>query len=365
MNQPTDHTTLHAKIESIRKRLGRKLLILGHHYQSEDVIRHTDLRGDSFQLSAAASENSDCETIVFCGVHFMAETADILANSQEKLARRGGRRVDVVLPDLAAGCSMADMATRQDVERCWSELAKFIDVEQVVPVTYVNSTADLKAFCGRNGGIACTSTNARAVLDWAMAKNRRVLFFPDQHLGRNTALSMGVPESEMILWDRLQPSLGGNRPEDIRNSRIILWSGYCDVHQKFTPEQIVDVRRRHPGIRVIVHPECCRAVVDLADEAGSTSYILRRVDESPVGSQWAVGTEGCFVERLALTNPDKTVINLAPEPSYCETMGKIKLSKLADMLEKIEAGTPQNIIRVDDSVADDARVCLERMLACQ
>lgn len=357
--------TFHEKIEAVRKKMGKDLLILGHHYQNEAVIKHTDLRGDSFQLSAAAAENSDCKTIVFCGVHFMAETADILANSREKLRMRNGRRVDVILPDLQAGCSMADMATRHDVEKCWKELSSIIDVDDMAPVTYVNSTADLKAFCGHNGGISCTSTNARAVLDWALARKRRVLFFPDQHLGRNTALAMGIPESEIILWDRLQPFLGGLTPELIKNSRIILWNGYCDVHQKFTTEQIEQIRKKYPGIRIIVHPECCRAVVDAADEAGSTSYILNKVNESPAGSLWTVGTEGCFVERLALTNPDKTILNLSSEPSYCETMGKIELGKLTTMLEAIEAGKPQNVIRVDDSVSNDAFICLQRMLSCQ
>lgn len=357
--------TIHKKIEAIRKKLGKELLILGHHYQNEDVIRHADLRGDSFQLSAAAAENSDCKTIVFCGVHFMAETADILANSRDKLTQRNGRRVDVVLPDLQAGCSMADMANRTDVERCWNELSSLIDVGDMTPVTYVNSTADLKAFCGRHGGISCTSTNARPVLDWALSQKRRVLFFPDQHLGRNTALGMGIPESEIVLWDRSQLALGGLSPECIENSRIVLWNGYCDVHQKFSPKQIERMRRDHPGVRVIVHPECCRAVVEAADEAGSTSYILNQVNASPTGSVWAVGTEACFVERLVLSNPDKTILNLSPEPSYCETMGKIELGKLATMLEAIEAGQPDNIIRVDESVSQDALICLQRMLSCQ
>ncbi len=376
---------MHEKIEAIRKRLGKKLLILGHHYQRAEVIEHVDLRGDSFQLSAAAAEatdNADCETIVFCGVHFMAETADILANSAENIARRGGRRVNVVLPDPKAGCSMADMATRLAVETCWKKLSEVIDTDDIVPVTYVNSSAELKAFCGLHGGLACTSTNARAVLEWALSrqpspKKGRVLFFPDQHLGRNTALAMGISEAEMPVWDGNMPDfggdLGGNSIEAIRESRIILWNGYCSVHQKFTPEQIDAVRRAEPGIRVIVHPECCRAVVEKADESGSTSFIQDRIVKSPGGTKWAVGTEGRFVERLARENPDKTVVNLAPEPSFCETMSLIDLPRLLQTLETVEAGinpdtAPQaaeNVVRVEERTAADALVCLHRMLQCK
>ncbi len=353
-----------SSIEEIRRKLGDRLLILCHHYQREEVIVHTDLRGDSFQLSATAAANDTCRTIVFCGVHFMAETADILANSPEKIARRGGRRVDVILPDLKAGCSMADMATGSEVQRCWDELATVIDVNDVTPITYVNSSADLKAFCGRHGGSACTSTNAASVLKWALSKKKRILFFPDQHLGRNTALKMGIPETAMPLWDRNALALGGLSADMLRESRIILWNGYCCVHQNFTVEQITAVRIRHPGIRVIVHPESCRAVVDAADEAGSTSFILKRITESQSGSIWAVGTESRFVERLAKENPDKTVLCLSPEPSYCETMSMIELPKLAEVLESIEAGTPKNVIRVEETLAAEARLCLERMLDC-
>jgi len=354
---------LHHHIDTIRQRLGKKLLILGHHYQREEVIVHTDLQGDSFQLSAAVAENTDCETIVFCGVHFMAETADILANSAENLARRRGRRIDVLLPDLEAGCSMADMATRQTVEHCWNQLAGIIDVNGVVPITYVNSTAELKAFCGQRGGIACTSTNARAVLDTALRQKRRVLFFPDQHLGRNTALKMGIAESAIVCWDDTA-EFGGHSANQIRESRIILWNGYCSVHQKFQPDHIAAIRATQPGIRVIVHPECCREVVDKADESGSTSYILQRISESPPGSAWAVGTESQFVERLARRNPDKKVFHLADLPSYCDTMGLIDLPKLAAVLGSVESGQPKNVIRVDYAMATDALRCLQRMLEC-
>ena len=359
-------TDLHYHIDTIRQQLGKRLLILGHHYQRDEVLAHTDLQGDSFQLSAAAAENTDCETIVFCGVHFMAETADILANSAENLARRSGKRVNVLLPDCEAGCSMADMATHNTVERCWNELADVIDTDDVVPITYVNSTAELKAFCGRYGGFACTSTNAQAVLETALKQKQRVLFFPDQHLGRNTAHKMGIRASEIAFWDHnTDGEYGGISADQLRNSRIILWSGYCSVHLKFHPEHIDAVRKTHPDIQVIVHPECSHAVVEQADESGSTSYILKRISESPPGSSWAVGTESRFVERLAKQNPDKTVISLSLQPSYCDTMGLTDLPKLAAILDSVQSGQPKHIIRVDDAVAVDALRCLERMLECK
>jgi quinolinate synthase len=357
---------LPSHIDSLRRRFGKRLLILGHHYQREEVIVHTDLQGDSCQLSAAAAEQAaaeqsdceTCETIVFCGVHFMAETADILANSAENLARRKGRRVNVLLPDLEAGCSMADMATLQSVEHCWNKLSDIIDTSDVVPITYVNSTAELKAFCGRHDGIACTSTNAQAVLETALKEKHRVLFFPDQHLGRNTALKMGIAESAMCCWN-------GSTVEQIRGSRIILWDGYCGIHQKFLPEHIDAIREVYPGVRVIVHPECCREVVEKADESGSTSYILQRISGAPSGSSWAVGTESRFVERLARRNPDKTVVNLSAQPSFCGTMGLIDLPKLAAVLDSVESGQPKNVIRVDDRIVPDALRCLQRMLECR
>ena len=349
---------LHRHIDNVRQQLGKRLLILGHHYQREEVIAHADLRGDSFQLSAAAANNTECDTIIFCGVHFMAETADILANSAENLARRNGQRINVLLPDLTAGCSMADMATRHDVERCWNKLSEIIDINDVVPITYVNSTAELKAFCGQHGGFACTSTNAQAVLETALKQKRRVLFFPDQHLGRNTALKMGIAESEIVCWD---DAVAGQ----VRESRIILWSGYCSVHQKFLPSHVDAIRETYAGIRVIVHPECFREVVDKADESGSTSFMLNRISKSPAGSSWAVGTESRFVERLAKQNPDKTVVNLSFQPSYCDTMALIDVPKLAATLDSAESGQPKNIIRVENTIAADAILCLQRMLECQ
>ena len=358
-------TDLHQHIDTVRQRLGKKLLILGHHYQREEVLAHTDLQGDSFQLSAAAAENTDCETIVFCGVHFMAETADILANSAENLVSRNGKRVNVLLPDLNAGCSMADMATREVVERCWNELAEVIDVDDVVPITYVNSSAELKAFCGQHGGFACTSTNAQAVLEAALREKSRVLFFPDQHLGRNTAFKMRIPGSAISFWDNSAVDFGGSSINHIRDSRIILWNGHCSVHQKFQPEHIDAIRKTYYGIQVIVHPECRRTVVEKADESGSTNFILQRISESPSGSSWAVGTESRFVERLAQQNPDKMIVNLAPQPSYCDTMGLIDLPKLVEVLDSVESVLPKNVIRVDDQTATDALLCLQRMLECK
>ncbi|MDR1923957.1 MAG: quinolinate synthase NadA [Planctomycetaceae bacterium] len=383
---------LHEIIESARSRLGERLLILGHHYQREDVIVHADLVGDSFQLSSIAAEQSapnrhttsksnfahnqidnsnfadknfakkNCETIIFCGVHFMAETADILANSSENLERRGGERVNVILPDLGAGCSMADMASRESVSKCWDELATIIDIDEVLPITYVNSTAELKAFCGERGGVACTSSNARAVIEWALSKKRRILFFPDQHLGRNTALKMGIPISEMTTWKDGKPEFGGNDIDVIRRSRVLLWDGFCCVHQKFLPGHIDEIRSILPNVKVIVHPECNQEVVAKADEAGSTAYILKRITESPDESVWAVGTESRFVERIAKQNPSKKIVHLAFQPSYCSTMGLITLENLAAMFDPIEKNKPINIIKVEESVAKNALIALQRML---
>ncbi|MGL6227353.1 MAG: quinolinate synthase NadA [Thermoguttaceae bacterium] len=350
------------KIEHIRQSLGRKLLILGHHYQKTEVLDHTDLRGDSFQLSATAAENEDCESIVFCGVHFMAETADVLANRPERLDARNGKRVNVLLPDLSAGCSMADLAHINQVEQCWSELAKQIDVADIVPITYVNSSAAIKAFCGRNGGIACTSSNASAVLRWAFSQKSRVLFLPDQHLGRNTAFSMDIPESQMPVWNPDVP-LGGNDLATIKDSRVILWNGYCCVHQFFTPEHVATVRAQYPGIRVIVHPECSREVVQAADLAGSTNFILEQIRQAKPGSIWGVGTEGRMVDRLGQMFPEQKIVHLGGSASLCETMDRTNLENLLATLESVESGNPKNIVQVDPLIAPDALLCLERMLA--
>ena len=349
------------RINAVRAAMGPRLLILGHHYQQDEVIALSDLRGDSYRLSRLAADNKDCRAIAFCGVHFMAETAEILANRPARVRERGGERVTVVLPDMEAGCSLADMAEIDQVEDCWRQLAELIDVEDLTPVTYVNSTADLKAFCGRHGGIVCTSANARAVLDWAFAR-RRALFFPDQHLGRNTALGMGIPLEEMPVWDPQQEPLGGNSPGTIRNSRVILWRGHCSVHQVFLPEHVDQFRRKYPGIKILVHPECSMEVVAKSDSTGSTGTIIRAVEESPPGTRWAVGTELHLVNRLKREHPEQEIHFLAPLVCMCATMYRIDLAHLCWSLENLAAGTPVNVIRLDDRTAHDALAALTRML---
>lgn len=342
---------LEARIGAVKRDMGASLLILGHHYQQDEVIRFADIRGDSLKLSQLAAESRDCRSIVFCGVHFMAETADILSRDD----------VTVHLPDMSAGCSMADMADLDSVEAAWSDLADLIDVEDVTPVTYINSTAELKAFCGRHGGIVCTSSNARKVLDWAFARRRRALFFPDQHLGRNTARSMGVPLDEMVVWDPRR-ELGGNTPQAVERSRIILWRGHCSVHQMFKPAHVAQFRERSPGIKVLVHPECSMEVVEAADLVGSTEYILRTIEAAPAGSEWAVGTELHLVNRMAKEHPDKAIHFLSPMVCMCSTMYRIDLPHLAWCLENLARGTPVNRVRVPEDVKASARESLNRML---
>ncbi len=342
---------LEARIRSAKSDLGRSLLILGHHYQQDEVIQFADLRGDSYKLARMAADTREARWIVFCGVHFMAETADILTEPD----------VSVILPDATAGCSMADMADITSVEAAWSDLGEVIDLDDVMPVTYINSAADLKAFCGRHGGLVCTSSNARAALEWAFARRRRVLFFPDQHLGRNTARAMGVPLEEMPMWDPRLP-MGGNTEAALRQSRVILWRGHCSVHQMFRPAHIDQFRDRYPGIRILVHPECMMTVVDKADLVGSTEFILKTVADSPPGSTWAVGTELHLVNRLAKEHPDKTVMFLSPMVCMCSTMYRIDLPHLAWALENLRQGTPTNIVRVPEATAHWARVALQRML---
>lgn len=357
-----DHPVLRERIQGIRDSMGPRLLILGHHYQQDEVIALADLRGDSYKLSELAAANRQCRAIVFCGVHFMAETADILANRPEALSRRGGARVTVVLPDMAAGCSMADMADLDQVEDCWEQLGEVIDTADVTPVTYVNSAATLKAFCGRHGGIVCTSANARKVLEWAFARRRRVLFFPDQHLGRNTALAMGIPMAEMPVWDPHQPELGGNSEAAVAGSRVILWKGHCSVHQMFRVEHIERFRQRCPGIRILVHPECMREVVQAADEIGSTGTIIREVEAAPAGTRWAIGTELHLVQRLKHEHPEQEIHFLSPLVCMCATMFRIDLPHLCWSLENLAAGTPVGVIRVEDEIARDGLTALERML---
>ena len=358
-----DDALLGERIEAVRRRMGPRLVILGHHYQQDGVIAHADLQGDSYQLSKSAAEREQCEAIAFCGVHFMAETADILVNRPERVAARGGRRVTVVLPDLAAGCSMADMAAIEQVEDAWADLGSVIDTSDITPVTYINSAASLKAFCGRHGGIVCTSSNARAVLDWAFAKTKRVLFFPDQHLGRNTARKMGIPLDEMCVWNPHEPRLGGNDALQLEKSRVILWQGHCSVHAMFRPEHVDAVRANLPGVKVLVHPECSMEVVDKADLAGSTSYIIKQVEAAPPGTTWAIGTEMHLVKRLEQQHPEQTIRFLSPVVCMCATMYRIDLAHLCWSLEHLEAGTPVNVIRVDDETAKWAVTALERMLA--
>ena len=387
-----ENDELEGRIRAAKQELGDELLILGHHYQQDEVIQFADLTGDSYRLSALAAQNDRCRSIVFCGVHFMAETADILANArkQEPGVRSqgsgvrgqgsGGRgqrsevsnqqsrttthpdRVTVILPDLSAGCSMADMADIDQVEDCWSQLGEVIDAEDVMPVTYINSAANLKAFCGEHGGIVCTSSNAAAVLQWSFDRRGRVLFFPDQHLGRNTAKRMGIGLDEMVVWDPHQP-LGGNTDEDIERSRVLLWRGHCSVHQMFKPEHVTLFRQRVPGIKVLVHPECMMQVVDMADLVGSTEYILRTVREAPPGSKWAIGTELHLVNRLKNQHPEQEIHFLSPMVCMCATMYRIDLAHLCWSLENLVQDAPVNIIRVPDDVAHWAQVALERMLA--
>lgn len=342
---------LEERVRAVKQALGSELLILGHHYQQDEVIQFADLRGDSYKLAQSAAQSRSCRWIVFCGVHFMAETADILT----------GPEVRVVLPDMAAGCSMADMADLDSVEAAWADMGEEIDTADIMPVTYINSAADLKAFCGRHGGIVCTSSNARAVLEWSFAQRKRVLFFPDQHLGRNTARKMGIPLERMPLWDPRLP-LGGNQPEALRQSRVILWRGHCSVHQMFRLEHVKHFREQYPGIKVLVHPECMMPVVDAADLVGSTEFIIRTVTEAPHGSKWAVGTELHLVNRLAQENPDKEVYFLSPMVCMCATMYRIDLPHLAWALENLERGTPVNIVKVPEQTAHWAQVALERML---
>ncbi len=349
---------LYRRIEKARSLLGDKLVILGHHYQRDDIIQHADFRGDSYKLSQEAAARPNAEYIVFCGVHFMAESADILSGPHQK----------VILPNMAAGCSMADMANLDDVLTCWDEIAEVMGTENVngkqpvLPVTYMNSAANLKAFCGENNGIVCTSSNAAAVLDWAFERGEKVLFFPDQHLGRNTGLKLGIPLEQMILWNPNKP-FGGNTPEQIKQAKIILWRGWCSVHKRFTVKQIEKARAEYPGVRVIVHPECPMDVVQASDENGSTEYIIKAVENAPAGAVLAIGTEVNMVRRLAREYPDKTIFCLDPVVCPCSTMYRIHPAYLAWVLEGLLDGQVYNQIAVDETVTHWARVALNRMLA--
>lgn len=348
------------RIRNAKGRLGDRVMVLGHFYQRDEVVQFADFVGDSFQLANAAKAHRDAEAIVFCGVHFMAETADILTSDQQS----------VILPNLAAGCSMADMADIDSVEEAWEQLTALYAGEEadgsasVIPVTYMNSSAALKAFCGRNGGIVCTSSNAATVLRWAFERGKRVLFFPDQHLGRNTAKAMGIPVEQMPMWNP-RKSLGGNDASALVEAKVILWQGFCSVHKRFTVPQIEAARAAHPGVRVIVHPECPMETVDAADEYGSTDYIVKAIQAAPAGSTFAIGTEINLVQRLAAEYPQHTIFCLDDVVCPCSTMYRIHPGYLAWVLESFLAGEIVNQVRVADHVAADARVALERMLAAR
>jgi quinolinate synthase len=342
---------LEAWIAAAKDDLGDKVLILGHHYQRPEVIRWADLRGDSFKLAQFAADNDQVTDIVFCGVHFMAESADILTGDHQR----------VILPDLNAGCSMADMADIDQVEECWDALADVTDVSRVVPITYMNSSAALKAFVGEHGGAVCTSSNCRVVLEWAFERGDKVLFFPDQHLGRNTGFDMGYDESDMRVWNPHR-ELGGLDERDVKEATILLWKGHCTVHQRFLPEHVAAFRAEHPDGEVIVHPECRHETAELADKIGSTERILEWVEGAPAGAVIAVGTEIHMVQRLAADNPDKTVVSLDPLVCPCSTMFRIDEPHLAWCLETLRDGGTVNQITVDERTAKWALVALERML---
>ncbi len=339
------------RIAAAKARLGEDAVILGHHYQRDEVVKFADFRGDSLKLSFQASQ-AEGRYIIFCGVHFMAESADILRRQHQT----------VILPDLNAGCSMADMADIGQVEACWSELSSLLDSRKIIPVTYMNSTAAIKAFTGEHGGSVCTSSNAAEVMKWAFEIGEKVLFLPDEHLGRNTGYRMGIPLEQMIVWDPYQ-EFGGNTPEAIRNARVILWKGYCSVHQRFTPQQVGRVRREHPGIRVIVHPECRFEVAQAADQIGSTEGIIKAIQASPAGTEWAVGTEIHLVNRLSKELRNHKVISLDRSVCVCTTMFRITPQHLLWALENLGEGNVVNRISVDERTRHHARVALDRMLA--
>ena len=336
-----------------KKALGSRALILGHHYQRDEVIQFADITGDSFKLAQAAAAQSSAEFIFFCGVHFMAESADILTSSQQR----------VILPDLAAGCSMADMATANQVNQCWAELEKLGVAAKTIPVTYMNSSAAIKSFTGEHGGTICTSSNAQKTLEWAFAKGEKVLFLPDQHLGRNTAvLSLGLSLDDCALWNPWKP-MGGLTEDEIKGAKMILWRGHCSVHGRFTRESIKEVRTRIPGVQVIVHPECQHEVVVDSDVVGSTEKIIQEVTNSPAGSKWAIGTELNLVSRLAQNNPDKEIVFLDKTVCYCSTMNRIDLPHLVWAMESIISGHVVNEIKVDERVARFSKLALDQMLA--
>ena len=341
-----------ARITVARRCLADDLIILGHHYQRDEIIKWADFRGDSLKLSQLAAQHPEAKYIIFCGVHFMAESADILTTDEQT----------VILPNMSAGCSMADMASIRQVEACWEDLAMATNLSKIVPITYVNSTAALKAFVGRNGGASCTSSNARKVVEWALARGEKLLFFPDQHLGRNTAVALGLdPERDMLLWNPHKP-YGGVTREEVQAKRVLLWQGHCSVHGRFTVEQITEARASHPDIHIIVHPECPLDVVQAADSNGSTEFIIKAISEALSGTVWGVGTEINLVSRLAQEHPDKTIFCLDPVVCPCSTMYRIHPHYLLWVLENLVQGKVVNQVKVKPEVAQDARLALQRML---
>ncbi len=348
------------RIAEAKRTLGERVVILGHHYQRDEVIKFADYTGDSLKLARLAASRGTAEFIVFCGVHFMAESADILRAPHQK----------VVLPDLAAGCSMADMASPDQLEMCWRELQEIAirtDASGpdgragVIPVTYINSSAGIKSFCGEHGGIVCTSTNAKAVMTWAWERGEKVLMLPDQHLGRNTAFKMGVPLDQMVVWDP-EEIWGGLDPDKVRNAKLILWKGFCSVHTRFTVAQIDAFRQKYPGGRLVAHPECTFDVVQAADESGSTEYIVNTVKNSPSGTVWAVATEIHLVNRLSREAPDKTIVTLDPFGCLCSTMFRVSPNHLLWALEGLVEGKIHNQIAVPEPTRSHARTALDRML---
>ncbi|MEU0989618.1 quinolinate synthase NadA [Streptomyces sp. NPDC005953] len=341
------------RARAAKEKLGEKVFVLGHHYQRDEVIQFADVTGDSFKLAREAAARPDAEYIVFCGVHFMAESADILTSADQK----------VVLPDLAAGCSMADMATAEQVAECWDVLTEAGIAERVVPVSYMNSSADIKAFTGKHGGTICTSSNAKRALDWAFEQGEQVLFLPDQHLGRNTAVrDMGMSLDDCVLYNPHKPN-GGLTVEQLRSAKMILWRGHCSVHGRFSLDSVGEVRERVPGVNVLVHPECKHEVVSAADYVGSTEYIINTLDAAPAGSKWAIGTELNLVRRVAQAHPDKEIVFLDRTVCFCSTMNRIDLPHLVWTLESLAEGTLVNQIQVDSETESFAKLALERMLA--
>lgn len=349
-----DGEELDRRITAARASLGQRLVILGHHYQRDEIIKYADARGDSFKLAQYAAAQAEAEYIVFCGVHFMAESADILSASHQK----------VILPNPAAGCSMADMASIAEVEECWELLHEQSDAEgKIIPITYMNSAASLKAFCGQHGGVVCTSSNAARVMQWAFQQGSLVLFFPDEHLGRNTALAAGITPEQLFVWNPKDPLAADDADEKLARAKVILWKGYCSTHMRFSVQQIERARAEYPGIKILVHPECRQEVVAAADYAGSTEYILKQIEQAPAGSQWAVGTEINLVHRLAQEHPDQVIFCLDPVVCPCATMYRIHPAYLAWVLEALIEGEVINQVSVAQETAAWARVALERMLA--